>query len=168
MVKINKNYLKWYFLIIMILLYILLFIYSKDNFQTAIRFVLLLLKRILFIFIFIFVLLVVTNYFLEPKKIIKYLGYNSGIKGWLFIIIAGILSSGPIYLWYPLLSDLREKGMRTGLITTFLYNRSIKIALFPLLIAYFGLLYSFLLTITIILVSVIQGLLSEKILKEVK
>jgi len=27
------------------------------------------------------------------------------MKGWLIAILSGILSSGPIYLWYPLLAD---------------------------------------------------------------
>ncbi len=142
--------------------------FSKDIFLLAMKFFGSLLLKILPILVLIFVLLFVFNFFIKPKQLIKYLGKNSGAKGWLLVTGAGILSSGPIYMWYPLLGDLQEKGMRRGLITTFMYARAVKIPMFPILIAYFGLKYLLLLTITIIIMAVIQGLLSEKILGELK
>ena len=97
--------------------------------------------------------------------LVKWLGKESGIKGWLIAIIGGILSSGPIYMWYPLLSQIKKQGGRDGLIATFLYNRAVKIPLMPLLIYYFGWIYAIVLTFVMIIFSVFQGLIVEKIVE---
>ncbi len=67
-------------------------------------------------------------------------------------------------MWYPLLSDLKDKGLNYGLISCFLYNRAIKIPLIPLAIIYFGFKYIFILTIVMIFISIIQGILIDKII----
>ena len=109
--------------------------------------------------------MVLTNLFVKPKVLMKYLGKNSGFKGWIITIIAGILSSGPIYMWYPLLNDLQRHGMKSGLIAAFLYNRAIKFPLLPLLIVSFGIKYSLVLMTVMILISVVQGMITEKIME---
>ena len=106
-----------------------------------------------------------TNYYAKNKKLIKLISKKTGWKGWITAIIAGTLSSGPIYLWYPLLKDLQTQGVKTGLIATFIYNRSIKLPFIPLIITYFGLNYTIILTITIMVASIVQGMVVEKIIK---
>jgi len=105
----------------------------------------------------------VTNYFIKPSFLVKIMGKKSGVLGWIIAIITGIISTGPIYMWYPLLADLKKKGVRQGLIATFLYNRAIKIPLLPMIILYFGLPYTIILTIVMMIISVIQGLIIEKL-----
>ena len=82
-----------------------------------------------------------------------------------FVIIGGILSSGPIYMWYPLLADLKHKGLSYGLIACFLYNRAIKIPLLPLAIIYFSWRYLFILTFVMIFMSILQGLIINKLME---
>jgi hypothetical protein len=82
------------------------------------------------------------------------------------MILAGIISTGPIYAWYPFLSNLKEKGVNDGLIAVFLYNRSIKIQFFPLLLSYFSLSYVLTLTLLMIFFSVIQGLGVNALMKK--
>jgi uncharacterized membrane protein YraQ (UPF0718 family) len=108
--------------------------------------------------------MVITNYFVKHKTLVKYMGKKSGIKGWFISIVAGIISTGPIYMWYPLLSELEEQGVRKGLIAAFLYNRAIKIPLLPMIIVYFGLLFTVVLTIVMMIISVVQGLIIEKLM----
>jgi len=121
--------------------------------------------KVIPIIIFIILLMTITEYYVKPKQLVKYLGKKSGIKGWIIAIIAGTISTGPIYVWYPMLNELQKHKIRNGLIATFLYNRSIKIPLIPLIIFYFGLTYTIILTITIILMSVAQGWITEKIVE---
>ena len=87
---------------------------------------------------------------------------------WFLTIVLGIISTGPIYMWYPLLADLKEKGMSYGLIACFLYNRAIKIPLLPVMMLYFNLKYIFLLFLLMVIVSVIQGIFVDKIMEVVK
>jgi uncharacterized membrane protein YraQ (UPF0718 family) len=70
-----------------------------------------------------------------------------------------------IFLWYPLLQELKEKGMRDALIATFLYSRAVKIPLLPVMVLYFGVKLVVVLTILMVLFSIIDVILVEKINK---
>ncbi len=152
---------KWYFLIIVILAYLFLLFFNRELFYSCIFFFQKILLKIIPIFIAVFVLMVFTNYFITQEFIIKHTR-KRGMKKWFFIIIGGILSSGPIYMWYPLLADLRSKGLSYGFIACFLYNRAIKIPLLPLIILYFGWKFVIILTLTMIASSIIQGIIINK------
>lgn len=112
----------------------------------------------------VFILLFVANLLLEPKLIVRYLGAGAGRKGWIVAIFAGILSVGPIYVWYAVLGELRAKGMRTALIATFLYSRAVKLPLLPLMIHYFGLTYTIILCLYLVLFAGINGFMVEKLI----
>ena len=92
-----------------------------------------------------------------PAKAAKFLGKGSGIKGVALSVAAGIISTGPIYAWYPLLKDLKEKGAGDSSIAIFLYNRAVKPFLLPVMVTYFGWLYVVTLIILTILASVVIG-----------
>ena len=91
---------------------------------------------------------------------VKYLGKK---RKWLFAILGGIISTGPIYMWYAMLRELKEKGVGYGFIATFLYNRAIKPPLIPVIIYYFGLKFTIVLTGVMIIFSVLQGMIIEKL-----
>jgi len=59
------------------------------------------------------------------------------------------------------LQELREAGMRSGLVAAFLYNRAIKLPLLPLMIYYFGTMFVAVLLVYMVIVSVIEGKLIE-------
>ncbi len=107
----------------------------------------------------VFLLLFLSGLFLTRERIIRFLGEGSGFRGWLVAIVGGIISAGPIYMWYPLLSDLREKGMKDSLVATFLYNRAIKIPLMPVMIFYFGWAFTIILAFYMIVFSVVDGVI---------
>ena len=112
----------------------------------------------------VFAIMVLTFLFLKTSVLIKYMGKGSGIKGWIIAILAGILSVGAIYLWFPVLKTLMEKGGKPGLVATFLYNRGIKLHWLPLMALYFGLKYVIILTLVTILISILQGLIMDSFL----
>ncbi|RLC37377.1 hypothetical protein DRH29_02140 [candidate division Kazan bacterium] len=152
----------WTFLIIALLIYgITALVYPTLALPVLTSFGQL-MGKILPILAFVFVLIFIFNLFLEPKTITKYVGRQSGWKGWVLAIVGGIISMGAIYMWYPLLADLKEKGMSNALVATFLYNRAIKLQLLPFLIYYFGWTFTIIMTIYMIIFSVINGLLVEK------
>jgi len=107
--------------------------------------------------LFIFVLMFLINLFVKPAQVAKLLGQASGIKGTLLVAAAGILSTGPIYAWYPLLRDLKEKGAGNYAISVFLYNRAVKPFLLPIMVDYFGWLYVIVLTILTVATSIFVG-----------
>jgi len=154
----------WCFVLIIILTYLMISICSPETYSASLNFFNQIILKVIPIFILVFVLMTLSNYFINTKFIIKHLR-EKGLKRWFFIIIGGILSSGPIYMWYPLLADLKLKGLSYGLIACFLYNRAIKIPLLPLAIIYFSWQYILILTIVMVFISIIQGVLINKIME---
>ncbi len=161
----EKSRIGIYFLGTMVTIYIILGLLNSSLAIKALQATLSILKKVVPVFIVVIALLAIMNKFVRPQTLTKYLGKNSGAKGWIIAIIAGIISSGPIYLWYPLLNELQKHGTRNGIIATFLYNRAVKPALLPLMIFYFGIKFVAVLTVVMVFVSVAQGWLVEKLLE---
>jgi uncharacterized membrane protein YraQ (UPF0718 family) len=113
----------------------------------------------------VLIVMLVLNLLVKPAQIVKVLGSGTGIKG-MILPAAGIISAGPIYVWYPLLKDLKEKGAGIPQIAVFLYNRAVKPFLLPVMIAYFGWEYVAILTVLTILGSIVVGYSLGILMKE--
>jgi len=155
--KPSKKNPAWWILGFTLVIYFICFIFKPEIFHQASNFFFKLLIRIIPALLIVYLVMFLINLFVKPQKIVRHLGEKSGTKGILISMVAGILSTGPIYVWYPLLKDLREKGMTNMLITIFLYNRAVKIPLLPMMIYYFGLQFTVILTILMIVFSVLNG-----------
>ena len=157
----------WWFLGIMSAFYLGLFIFFPDLFKQSFLFFFKILIKLIPVLLGVYLIMFFINWLLKPQKIIQYLGYKSGFKGIIIAIIGGIISTGPIYVWFSLLADLRNMGMTNFLITIFLYNRAIKIPLLPIIIYYFGLQFTITLTVLLIIFSILNGWLVDKILQKI-
>ena len=153
----------WIFFIAVCILYGIIFGVDPSAAREAFSVFLNLIKRILPILALVFGLIFLSNLFIDNKLVLRYLGKGSRKRGWIIAVIGGILSAGPIYMWYPLLQDLKQKGMRDALIATFLYNRAVKIPLLPIMILYFGIDVVIILTVSMILFSIADGFIVEKL-----
>ncbi len=154
----------WIFMIISILLFGIASLFNHTKSMEAIHYLYHLIIEIFPVLLVVFVLMVLINLFLKPQILIKHMGKESGLKGWIIAIIAGILSVGAIYMWFPLLKEMIDKGIKPGLVAVFLYNRGIKIHWLPLMGLYFGLNYVIILTLVTVLVSILQGLIIDWLL----
>ena len=114
----------------------------------------------------VFVFMLFINLFLSPSQIMNFLGRKAGFKGLFLSAIAGIISVGPIFAWYPLLKNLRDKGASSTILATFLCNRSVKPFLLPIMVSFFGWKYVLILTFFSVLgamtVGVGVGVLTQK------
>jgi uncharacterized membrane protein YraQ (UPF0718 family) len=120
-------------------------------------------ERLLPVLGIVLLVLFFSNLLLQRAWVHENLGVDSGLRSWLLAVVGGILAAGPVYPWYALLGELRSKGMRTGLMSVFLYSRAIKLPLVPLLIHYFGLAYTLTLFGYLILLSLPAGVLLERL-----
>lgn len=103
---------------------------------------------------------------LVPHSFVKrHLGEESGGKGYLVAVIAGMFSHGPVFAWYPFLSELKEKGVSDGKIAAFLYARAVKIPLLAAMIFYFGLGFTLLFSLLILLGAFLLGLFFERLFR---
>jgi len=147
------------------LLYTFLFFTQEAKTIEALYASLGVLKMIIPIMMVVFFIMALINAYIDEKSIVKHMGDESGLKGWSIALIAGILSHGPSYIWYPMIQSLREKGVNDGLVITFLYARSIKLPWLPIMISYFGLTFTAVLTIYVIIASLFQGAIVKTFFK---
>jgi uncharacterized membrane protein YraQ (UPF0718 family) len=150
------------FLAIIAILYCILFIVDFSNAILSLNKFIDITITLLPIFTFIIILTALINYFLKPKQILKHFGEDSGKAGIFYSVIGGILSHGPMYAWYGMLKEMRGHGLKDGLIVTFLYSRAVKLPLLPLMVAIFGVTYTIVLNIYIIIFAIIQGKIMDK------
>ncbi len=153
------------FLLVIVSLYALTFLVNAKLALNALAFSTNLLHQLLPVLLLVFALMFVSNLLVKPEWIRANVGRDSGLRGWAVAVVGGILSVGPIYVWYALLRDLKTMGMRTSLIAVFLYNRGIKLPLLPLMIHYFGTTYTLVLATYMTLFSLLSGILVEKIVE---
>ena len=153
----------WIMLLLSIVLYGVTYVIKPDLVIPALLASGKLLKYIAPILLFVIILTALINSFFDPKKIAQHLGTQSGIKGWLIAISGGILSHGPSYIWYPMLQRIRENGAKDGIIVAFFYARSIKIPWLPIMVSYFGITFTVVLSTYIIIAALIQGLITQQL-----
>jgi len=151
---------KYFFLVILILYGVLFFVNSQTALAALQKSGAVLIK-ILPIIVVVILFTALLNYFLQPRQIANHLGRESGARGWLWALAAGVISHGPMYAWYPLLEDLRSHGMRDGLIVVFFFSRAIKIPLLSMMIDYFGLAFTLVLSFYILIGALVQGWILE-------
>lgn len=156
---------KWWLLIFVVILYSGLAICDGKLFTEAIEFFWQTFVQIIPVVLVVFGLMFLFNLLISTKTLVKHLGSSKKLRGWVIAIATGIISSGPIYMWLPLLADLRERGVRDSFVTAFLYSRSIKLPLLPMMIYYFGTAFTVVLSIYIIIFSFINGMIMRYVMK---
>lgn len=156
----------WLFLGIVLLGYGLSFLLSPESAAEAFTFFRRVMRQVFPVLGLVFLLLFISNLLLTPSRVKRYLGKEAGLKGWIASVVAGIFSMGPIYAWYTALAELQQKGMRTALVATFLYSRAVKIPLLPLMIYYFGPGYTIVLCLYLMIFSVVNGFLTERLMPQ--
>ena len=153
------------FMLSVLALYAILFVFNKYLIIAAFIGTLILFFKLLPILLLVFIISLGINYYLKGDKVQKYLGKESGIKGWFYAIISGILVAGPPYILYPLLGDLKKSGMKDSLLAVFLYNRNVKIPFIPVMIYYFGTAFTVIMSIYIVIFSIFNGLILGRLTK---
>ncbi len=156
------------FFLFMIFIYFIVYLFSKYLIIDALANTVMTFIKILPTLGLVFIIMIISNLYIKKGKIQKHLGYESGLRGWIFAILAGIFIAGAPYILFPLLGDLKKQGMKDSLMAVFLYNRNVKIPFFPISILYFGLAYTIIISLLIVILSVFNGILVGKMTSRIK
>lgn len=148
-----------------IIIYVISAFMRPDIMGQAFAFAAKIFRNLVPVLFLIFALIFIADLFLNTKWIKRYLGKDTGVSSWLIAVVGGVLSTGPVYAWYPFLQELREKGMRSSLVAVFLYSRSVKLPLLPLMVHYFGAIYTLILCLYLIGFSILNGILIDKLVE---
>ncbi len=148
------------------MIYLLILLFSTQKFMESVNMFWDIFLQVIPIIFLVFIIMFFSNLLMDSRKIVKMIESAHGVKAYLFFMVFGILSSGPIYLWYPLMADLKEKKIKNSLIVIFLYNRAVKIPLLPVMIYYFGFEFVLVFMFLMIVFSIFNGLIAEKLLTQ--
>jgi uncharacterized membrane protein YraQ (UPF0718 family) len=166
MTKFKKNNSSLKFLLAVLGLYVLLSFFNLSFVLENLIKTFFIFLKLMPILVIIFLIMFLVNKYLQVNKVEKYLGNKSGKSGWFYSVLFGILVSGPPYILFPLLKDLKKKGMKNSLIAVFLYNRNVKIPFLPVMIYYFGLSFTVVLSFYVIVFSIFNGILIDFFVKK--
>ena len=166
-----KKFLKkipaqWKFLAVVLLIFFYILL-TNAGFARAIAVQFLAtLKEVLPIIAIVFFVMFLLNLFIRPEVIKKHLGHDSGVKGWVYTIIASIVIAGPPYILMPMVADFRRHGMKTSLAAVFLSNRSVQPVFLPVMAYYFGWTYTIIVSVCIVAFSILSGMIMGKMINE--
>ncbi len=152
--------------IVVIVLYFVTFIFNIDLVKISLFNFLDLYLKIFKILILVFFVMFITNLFLHSNKAKKEFKASKGIKSWIFAILLWILIWWPPYALFPILKEFKTKWVSNSLLAVFLYNRNVKIPYIPISILYFGLSFTIILSLYIILFSIFNWIIIGKLVKE--
>jgi len=157
--------ISWIMLLLTLVIYIVTAFFNSDVALASLQKSFEIIKSIAPIIVIVLFLMAIFTTLVKPKKMVKHIGDDSGFKGWIIAVFGGVLSHGSTYIWYPVLSQMRNEGAREGLIVAFFYARAIKLPWIPVMIAYFGLTFTLLLSLYILVGAVVQGIIADKFVK---
>jgi uncharacterized membrane protein YraQ (UPF0718 family) len=138
------------FPVVVVLLYVVLYLIMPARTGRALAASGQILVQVALPLCIAFVLMVVLNLFVKPAHVSRFLGTGAGLRGVAISTLAGMISTGPIYAWYPLMKDLRERGASNFHVANFLGNRAVKPFLLPIMVFYFGWGYTVVLNLLLI------------------
>lgn len=147
------------FFLLMCLLYVVAFIVTPQKTMTAFGNFVQAFVQMLPVLILVFLVMFVGYIFLKPEMIHRYLGEDSGKRGWFAACVASIFFSGPTYILFPYLKELKAQGMKNSLIAVFLNNRNVQPAFVPVMIYYFGLRFAVVFCFLVLGYALLSGLL---------
>lgn len=154
------------FLLLVLIIYFFLFFYSPFFFFGAFKAFWTTFTRVAPLLVLVYGAIFLVNLFVKQEKVKRFLGKEAGIRGWLMAIGGGILISGPPYILYPLLGEFKKQGAQNSLLAVFLYNRNVKIPFIPVMIYYFGVKYTLIVSLLIIIFSLLNGFLIEVLVQD--
>lgn len=134
----------WLFPLGVACLYGIGLVFASESTERALHISVSMFRQLILPICLAFIMMVFFNRFLSPVTVMKFLGHRAGFKGILFSSMAGVLSMGPVYAWYPVLKSLGEKGAADFHIANFMGSRSVKPVLLPILVTYWGWKFSML------------------------
>jgi uncharacterized membrane protein YraQ (UPF0718 family) len=154
------------FLLGMIILYAIIGLFNQSYIISVFTDLWKSLVDITPILIFVFFLLFLINLFINPERIERQLGHNSGFRGWIYASLGSIFISGPPYVLLPILGELKKRGMKESLIAVFMNNRNVQLPYLPVMIFYFGFPFTVVISIYILIFAVINAAILGKIMEK--
>ncbi len=156
---------KYFFEILIVLLYIALMVLYPVKTISALKEGIMLFLKMLPLFICVTLFSAFLAMFVSKDVIRKYMGEESGLKGIVFGALFGTIIVGPLWVLFPMFQTFLEKGAGIAIIGAMIGAFAIKTPWLPYAAGFLGWPFVLVSFGLILVYSVIEGILMEKILK---
>ena len=99
--KKRKSKKSFWFLLTVLMVYLIVAVYDLELAKEGLRKTLQMFYRIVPLLGLVLIFMTLTNLYINSGKVKKHLGQESGLKGWLYAALAGVIISGPPYIFFP-------------------------------------------------------------------
>lgn len=123
--------------------------------------------KVIKIAVAVFVVIGLIQVWLTPQQVSRVLGKQAGWKGLLLASSVPMLVGGSLFMIFPLMKTLREKGARIAAVLAFVSAWSGKAPLLPLEIEFLGWRFAVLRIVLVVPFAIACGVLGELILEGV-
>ncbi len=152
----DKFGVNWIFLFVVLFVYAIIWIFNQNLFLAIWKdFLNVFFKQILAVLLIVFIFMFVLNILLQKDTIKDKIQNSSNNVKYIVSIFGGILSTGPVYMWYPFLKKLKDHGLNYGHIASFIYARVIKIPFLAVMVFYFGLKYTIIFNLVLLVLALL-------------
>jgi len=152
----DKHWWNYLFMYFVLLLYFLISLFDFNYIIISIiYFIKILITQIIPILFIVFLFIFIFNLLIQNEKIIKKISNSNSFTKYIFIILFWIISTWPVYMWYPIIEKLQKHGLWYEHVATFIYSRAIKIPFFAIMIFYFWIKYTLLFNFTILIFAIL-------------
>jgi len=156
----DRFWWNWIFLFIVFIIYFITGLFNFDYFLNVWREVYnIFVKQILLVLIVVFLLMFILNILLQKDKVKNLIKNSNSFTKYFFAVIGWFFSTGPVYMWYLFLKQLKDHWLNYGHIASFIYARALKIPFLVVMVFYFGLKYTIIFNLVLIFLAILIGLL---------
>jgi len=163
----DRFWFNWIFLWIISLIYLITWIFNFKYFLNVWNDVInIFLQQILFVLFIVFVFMFVLNLLLKKEFIKNRIKDSKTSTKYIFSILGWIFSTWPVYMWYPFLKQLKWHGLSYGHIASFIYARAVKIPFLAAMVMYFGLKYTIIFNMVLLIFALLIWVLINLFFKK--
>jgi len=163
----DRFWWNWIFLFTVLIIYFITGLINSKYFLNVWKLVInILINQILLVLLIVFVFMFILNILLQKKTIKDKIKKSTNSTKYIFSVIGWIFSTGPVYMWYPFLKQLKDNWLNYGHIASFIYARAVKIPFLAVMIFYFGLKYTIIFNTVLICLAFLVWMLINLILNK--
>ena len=147
------NYL---FLYSVLILYLIISIFNYEYIKVCIiSFLQLFIFQIIPLLFIVYIFIFIFNLIIKNETLAEKISNTSSVVKYIFVILLWIISTWPVYMWYPILKKLHKHWLKYEHIATFIYSRAIKIPFLTIMFFYFWIKYTLLFNLTILVLAIL-------------
>jgi len=119
------------------------------------------LNKILPLLVMVYFLMFVLSFVWDNKLVKKWLAEWKYWHKLIFSALWGVIVSGPLYVWYDFLKELKNKWLTNGHIAAFIWARGIKLPFLAMMIGFFGLNFTLIYNLVLLVFAFLVGLVVD-------